>query len=195
MYATVHPVDGIPGPQDTAWVDAVLTALRRRAVPAGALVAAPLSLEPGCVIAFWDDEADATPEGFAAGPVTVGPGTAYEIGDRMVGASPGPARYVQLTTFTGRSDEWLAAYDRANAERVWPAVRAVPGTVEAVVGSAPGGRFVAGLAESVESLQAALAALMTTELLPWENPEHLTGPDSGQLLRLVHADLPVGADH
>ena len=70
MHASVHPIDGVPGPQDNSWVDAVLTALRSRAVPAGALVARPVGLGPGFVIAFWTDEADAA--GVAAGPGTPG---------------------------------------------------------------------------------------------------------------------------
>jgi hypothetical protein len=193
MHATVHPVDGIPGPQDNSWVDAVLTALRRRAVPAGSLVAGPIALEPGCVIALWDDEQDATTDGFTAGPVTVGPGVGYEVTDRKAGPSAGPAHYLQVTTFSGRSEDWLAAYDRSGEERIWPAVKDIPGGVETVVGATGGGRVTAVLAESVEALQDATAAIMTTELLPWENPAHLPGPDASQVLRLLHADLPVGA--
>ena len=34
---------------------------------------------------------------------------------------------------------------------------------------------------------------MSTELLPGEDPAYLTGPDTFAVLRLLHADLPVGA--
>jgi hypothetical protein len=189
MHATVHPIDGVPGPQDNSWVDAVLTALR---APAGALVARPLGLGPGFVIAFWTDE-PAT-DGVVAGGVTVGPGTAYEIGTHRAGPSAGPARYLQLTTFAGRDEAWCAAFDRSGEERIWPAVRDLPGLVGVLTGAAPGGgRMTVTLSDSVEALEAGAAAILSTELLPWEKPEHLTGPDALAILRLLHADVPVGA--
>jgi hypothetical protein len=200
MHASVHPIDGVPGPQDNSWVDAVLTALRSRAVPAGALVARPVGLGPGYVIAFWTDEADAGiaagpgTAGAAAGPVTVGPGTAYAIGTHRAGPSAGPARYLQLTTFAGRDEDWCAAFDRAGEERLWPAVRDLPGLVGVLSGAAPGGgRMAVTLTDSVEALETGAAAILSTELLPWEKPEHLTGPDGLAILRLLHADVPAGA--
>lgn len=197
MHATLHPVQDVPGPQDTAWVDAVLTALRSRATPAGALVARPLGPGAGTAVALWDDAADATAAagGFGrAGAVTVGPGLPYEVTVRKVGTSHGPARYVQLLTFDGpRGPEWSAAVDRADEERMWPAVRDVPGWTEVLGGTgADGGRFTLTLAESVEALEAGAAAIMSTELLPGEDPAHLTGPDAFAILRVLHADVPVG---
>ncbi|HEV7657102.1 MAG TPA: hypothetical protein VGP36_20550 [Mycobacteriales bacterium] len=191
MKATVHPVDGVPGPQDNSWVDAVLTALGAEAIPAGALIARPLGVGPGAVVAFWTD--DAPVAGCTAGPVTVGPGVPYEIASHQAGTSAGPARYLQLTTFGGRGDEWCAAFDRSGQERVWPAVKDVPGLVGVLVGAAPGARVAVTLADSVEALEAGAAAILSTELLPWEDPAHLTGPEQLAILRLVHADVPAGA--
>ncbi|HEX6755292.1 MAG TPA: hypothetical protein VF109_05035 [Mycobacteriales bacterium] len=196
MYATVHDIDGVPGPQDRGWVDAVLIALRSRAVPAGALVAAPLGMDPGCVVALWDEEPDpAGPAGgFTTGRVTVRASAPYEVTGRRAGTSGGPARFLQLTVFTGRSPEWCTAYDRAGEERIWPAVRDVPGVVETVLGgNATGDRVAVVLAESVDALEATVAAIMSTELLPWEDPANMTGPDGARVLRLLHADLPAGA--
>lgn len=189
MHTTVHPLHGVPGPQDTSWVDAVLTALAPRA---GALIAAPLGLGPGALIAFWDDAPD--PAGFPAGPVTVGPGVSYEITTHRSGPSAGPSRYLQVTTFAGRDEEWCAAFDRTGEERIWPAVKNLPGLVGVVTGTAPaGGRVAVTMADSVESLEAGAAAILSTELLPWENPAHLTGPDELAVLRLLHADVPATA--
>ena len=196
MHATVHTVEGIPGPQDTAWVDEVLTALRSRGVPAGALIAAPLGMGPGTVVALWDDERDAAPPAGPAGTVTLGSGRPYEVDVRKAGAGTGPPRYLQLLTFDGPRDaEWSAAFDRAGEHRIWPAVRDVPGIVEFLGGrSADGGRIAATAAESVEALEDAAKVVLSTELLPGEDPADLTGPDHFAILRLRHADLPVGAD-
>jgi len=186
MQATVHLIDGVPGPQDNSWVDAVLAHLGGTA----ALVARPIGLGPGAVVAFGT----AATAGFTAGPVTARPGTAYEIVEQRPGRGTGRARYLQLTGFTGRGPEWLAAHDRADQERIWPAVRDLPGLVGVLVGStSDGGRIAITLAESVESLEAGSAAILSTELLPWEKPEHMTGPDSVAVLRLLHADVPAAA--
>jgi hypothetical protein len=185
MYATVHPIDAVPGPQDNTWVDAVLAA---RPADAGALVARPLGIGPGCLVALGTQDGT----GFAAGPVTVGAGVAYELQPYRAGSSAGPARYVQVVTFSGRSEEWCAAFDRSGDERIWPAVKDVPGLVGVLAGTAPGGRMGLTLAESVESLEAGAAAIMSTELRPWEDRAHLTGPDALAILRLLHADLPAG---
>ena len=200
MHATVHTIDGIPGPQDTSWVDEVLTALRSGGVPAGALVCAAMGMGPGTVVALWDDERDAAgvPSGAvgAAGGVTLGSGRTYEVDFRKAGAGPGPARYLQLLTFDGpRSTEWSAAYHRAGEHRIWPATKDLPGLVEVIRGrTADGSRFAVTAAGSVEALEAGAKAIMSTELLPGEDPAQLTGPDSMAVLRLLHADLPVGAD-
>jgi hypothetical protein len=194
MYATVHRIDGVPGPQDDTWDDAVLTALSSRTVPVGTLVARPVGVGPGLAVALWPDAPGALAPG-PAGRVTVGAGTAYRIDTHRAGRSAGPARYLQLTTFTGRDEGWCAAFDRSGEERIWPAVQHLPGLVAVLVGSTPDGdRFALSLADSVEALEAGAAAIMSTELLPWEDPAHLTGPDGLAILRLLHADLPVGAD-
>jgi hypothetical protein len=187
MQATLYELDGVPGPQDDTWVDAVLAAL---APPAGAIVGRPLGLGPGLVVAFGPT----APDGFTASPVSARPGTAYQVAVHRTGRSTGPARYLQLTTFAGHDPEWCAAFDRAGEERMWPAVRDLPGLV-AVLGLATsdGGRAALTLTESVEALDSGAARILSTDLLPWEKPEHLTGPDGMAVLRLLHADVPAAA--
>ena len=88
----------------------------------------------------------------------------------------------------------FAAFDRSNEERIWPAVQDLPGLVGVLVGStSDGGRVTLTLAESIETLEAGAAAILSTDLLPWEKPEHLTGPDGLAALRLLHADVPAAA--
>jgi hypothetical protein len=190
MQITIHELDGVPGPQDNSWVDAVLAHLDADSGrPAGVLIGRSLGLGPGLLITFGPAPA----AGFAAGPVTAGPGATYELVIRHTGSAGGRPRYLRMVTFTGpRSPEWCAAFDRSGEERLWPAVRDVPGLVGDVVGStSDGGRTVLGLAESVEALEAGAAAVLSTELLPWERPEQLTGPDAATVVRLLHADLPA----
>lgn len=194
MYATVHRLDGVPGPQDDTWDDAVLTALGTGTVPAGTLVARPVGVGPGLAVALWREAPGAVAPG-DAGRVTVGAGTAYRIDLHRAGPSAGPARYLQVTTFSDRDEDWCAAFDRSGEERIWPAVKDIPGLVAGLAGSTPDGdRIALTLADSVEALESAAAAIMSTELLPWEDPAHMTGPDGLAILRLLHADLPVGAD-
>lgn len=183
MTATVHPLHDVPGPQDTAWVDAVLTAL---AAPA-ALLARALDDSPGYAIAFGATTPPAPVDG-----VTIGPGTAYDVLARHLGRDAGPARFAQLSFFTGHDAAWAAAFDRSGAERVWPAVRDLPGLVSVVVlGSADGARLTVTLADSIDALEAAIAAILSSPLLPWEDPADLTGPTAVVLQRLLHADLPA----
>jgi hypothetical protein len=47
------------------------------------------------------------------------------------------------------------------------------------------------LAESMDAFDAAAQAIMSTELLPGEDPALLGGPDRISFYRLVHADLPI----
>ncbi len=75
----------------------------------------------------------------------------------------------------------------------------LPGLVGVVTGGTPDGdRVVLTLADSVETLEAGAAAILSSTLLPWEDPAHLTGPDALAVLRLRHADVPAdvpaGAD-
>jgi hypothetical protein len=51
--------------------------------------------------------------------------------------------------------------------------------------------LVVVLAESMDALDAAGQAVMSTELLPEEDPALLAAPDRISFYRLVHADLPM----
>lgn len=108
------------------------------------------------------------------------------------GTDPGPARFVQLTRFEGpRSPEWVAAEERANHERVWPAVQAVPGFVAALrCRAVDGDTLSVVLATSVGGPAGGGRRIMATQLLPGEDPAMLTGPDRIDLLQLEHIELP-----
>jgi hypothetical protein len=92
------------------------------------------------------------------------------------GQEPGA---MSLVHFDGPlSEARKAAASRSFDERIKPALAEVPGYVGTVVLAGPGDSVVvAGLATSVDALEAAAVALNSTELLPDEDPALLTGPD------------------
>ncbi len=51
--------------------------------------------------------------------------------------------------------------------------------------------LVVVLAETMEAFDMASQAIMSTELLPGEDPAFLGGPDHISFYRLVHSDLPI----
>ncbi|HEY5856085.1 MAG TPA: hypothetical protein VIW24_19135 [Aldersonia sp.] len=95
--------------------------------------------------------------------------------------------HVQLTYFDGpRTPEQVAAGDRAGRERIGPAVLGVPGMVGAYLcRRADGSEVVISIAESEQALLDAQQAVMTSELLPGEDPAMLTGPDRIEIYPLL----------
>jgi hypothetical protein len=87
--------------------------------------------------------------------------------------------FAQLTCFDGpRTDEQVAAAAFAGRERIAPAVATIPGIVGGYVLRGPdNAEIVLTLAETEDALRDAQRAVMSTELLPRENPALLTGPD------------------
>lgn len=74
------------------------------------------------------------------------------------------------------------AIDRANRERIAPAVRDLPGNLGAFVGRNPDGSFVVlALTTSLQAIENSQRAIMSTDLLPGEDPAQLTGPTRIQL--------------
>jgi hypothetical protein len=176
MDITLHTLTGTH-PVDTGWVDDALSSAYATGEPVGALVGRPVSTGTGIMLVGW-------PDGGANG---------YHVERSFGGPSAGPATYMQVVTFEGpRSPEWVAAETRATTDRIMPATRDLAGAVHVLRLRRPdGGLIVAVLADSVDTFDAAQRAILSTELLPGEDPALLTGPDSVVVYRLVHADLPL----
>jgi hypothetical protein len=176
MDISVHPQPNAH-PVETGWVDAALAGARTAGVPLGALVGRPLAPGDGIMLAGW-------PEG--------GPGR-YHVIEHRPGRSAGPATYMQVVEFSGpHSEEWVAAEQRAAADRLGPATIGIDGIVSVTrMRAADNAYIVVVLAESMDAFDVALQAIMSTELLPGEDPELLGGPDRISFYRLVHADLPI----
>ena len=196
MFLTIHAALGLPGADERDWVDAVLGALDPHKVSLGAAVARSAGEARGHAVVLWDaaDDADRAldPQPLRVGDVRLGAGTRFEVTAAARPADPGPARCVQVLEFVGpRTAEWLAAFERAGRERLWPATRDVPGLAAVLTGvAADGGCVTLSFADSREALGTATQRIMTTALLPGERPELLTGPDRWEIQQVVHADLP-----
>lgn len=203
-------ITGAPPPPITAWVDDVLDTVPGAV---GALISRGLTMTPdgicGAAFSFWpdpdagrshrlglmagsDSTARATGSDQSRQTVYLGEPRQYAVVHAQQGSVPSAATYLQITTFDGpRGPAWGTAFERASRERIEPVVLATPGIVAVVqCRAADGGALALTLAASVESLEAAVEAVMSTELVPGEDPTLLTGPDRVDVHRLLHADLP-----
>jgi hypothetical protein len=146
----------------------------------GSITFKQLAGSAGACLTLWDTEASADAFGRQHGESTGLPGEIYEVTDTREGQAAGqvPA-YAQLTYFDGPSTPELAeAADVAGRLRIWPAVRGISGLVGVYVLRARDlGRVVITVATSVETLEAGQRALLSTELMPGEDPALLPGPD------------------
>ena len=99
---------------------------------------------------------------------------------------------MQVVEFFGpRTEEWVAAEERASAGRL-AGTEGIDGIVSVLrMRAADNAYLVVILAESMDVFDVASQAIMSTELLPGEDPALLGGPDRISFYRLVHADLPV----
>ena len=121
-----------------------------------------------------------------------GPGR-YHVIETRPGRGTGPATYMQVVEFSGpRTEEWVAAEQRAATDRLGPATDGIDGIVSVIrMRAADNACLVVVLADSMDVFDVASRAIMSTELLPGEDPELLGGPDRISFYRLVHADLPI----
>jgi hypothetical protein len=164
-------------PVKTEWVDNALASARTAGIPLGALVGRPLAPGDGIMLAGWSES---------------GPGR-YHVIETRPGRGTGPATYMQVVEFSGpRTEEWVAAEQRAATGRLGPATEGIDGIVSVIrMRAADNAYMVVVLAESMDVFDVASQAIMSTELLPGEDPELLGGPDRISFYRLVHADLPI----
>ncbi|WP_369140095.1 hypothetical protein [Modestobacter versicolor] len=197
MYATVHQFRRSVAAESPGWGAALARDLHGSA-PAGSCTLAQLAGLEGSVVAWWPTAEAAA--GAAARRTPTGPtwldAAAYEVVDDHAGsAADRPPRVAQLTCFDGpRSAAEVAAADHAGRDRLWPAVRDVPGLVSvSVLREADGGTIVLALATDVATHEAVQRAVFGTELLPDEDPALLRDPDRVQLATVVDVRLPVPA--
>jgi hypothetical protein len=100
--------------------------------------------------------------------------------------------FAQLTYFDGpRSAELVAAIDRANRERISPAIQADPWLRTEFIANyelrrPDGGEVIISIVNSEEALRRGQQLIMSTDLLPGEDPALLPGPDRIEIYEVVH---------
>jgi hypothetical protein len=145
-------------------------------------------------LTLWETEASATAYlGRRAGLAAL-PGEVYEV----TAAEDGPASaqapaWARLMYFDGpRAPEQAAAADRAGRQRIWPAISGLSGLVSAyVLHGRDLGAVIITLTTSVETLDAAERAAMSTELMPGEDPALLPGPDRIEIHHVTGYQRPA----
>ena len=144
-------------------------------------------------LTLWDTEADADRFASQQAELAALAGQVYEVTDIGEGraASQAPA-YARLMYFDGpRAPEQAAAEDLAGHQRLWPAIRGLSGLVGMYVLRGPDlGSVVITLATSVEALDATARAVMSTELMPGEDPALLPGPDRIEIHHVTGYHVP-----
>jgi len=148
----------------------------------------------GVSLTLWDTEADAAAFAGQYAELAALPGEIYQVVDAAAGpaAKQAPA-YARLMYFDGpRAPEQAAAEDRAGRQRIWPAIRDLSGLVGVyVLRGRDLGSVVITLTTSAETLDAAARAVMSTELLPGEDPALLPGPDRIEIHHVTGYHLPA----
>ena len=105
--------------------------------------------------------------------------------------------YAQLTYFDGpRSPEQLAAHDFAARERIVPVISELDHSYRVyVLRRDDGSQIVVSIADSEQALLDAQKTIMSSELLPGEDPALLPGPDRIELYPVINVqDVNPGSD-
>lgn len=143
--------------------------------PAGATASCRLDAGNGSgwLLALTDDEA-----------------APYDV-EQLDGHPHGAGTSAAVVEFSGPRDAAQVAADRrASRERVAPAALQVAGALGAVVlRAADGGMVTVAFADSPASLEASSRTILSTPLLPGEDPALLGGPDRYTLCQVVGDDV------
>ena len=160
---------------------------------AGAMSLQQLVGSAAVSITMWHSEAAARAAGLD-GPLTAQRSGGYEVTAAERGRAAGTVpTHARILYFDGpRAPEQVAAEDWAGRERLWPATRNLDGLVGLYVLRAPdSGAVIITLATSVAAIDALQRAVMSTQLLPGEDPALLGGPDGVELHQVADYQMPA----
>lgn len=147
-------------------------------------------------LTLWDTQASAAAFLGRHNQLAALPAEIYQVTATREGpaAAKVPA-YARLMYFDGpQAPEQAAAADRAGRDRIWPAIRGLDGLTGIYVLQASDlGAVVITLATSIEALDAAARAAMSTELLPGEEPALLPGPSRIEIHHVAGYHLPAAS--
>ncbi|MDQ3715395.1 MAG: hypothetical protein M3381_05085 [Actinomycetota bacterium] len=176
MHIKITPLDARPE-------DAV-SELEAQPGLVSAYVMRPMDQQQPVLVSVWETAGYAGRSSIASG------GQEFANGE-FVGSDSAdePPAYGQIVYFDGpRPQSEADAIDRANRDRIGPAVRSIPGNLGAFVGRNPDGSFVVvALTASLQAIEDSQRAIMSTDLLPGEDPADLAGPDRMHLAWVLAA--------
>jgi len=185
MHIRITPLEARP--------DEAMAQVEQQPGLISAYVMRPMDQQQPLLVSVWRTVEDADLTAVTAGGLAFSHGEF--VGSGSVDESPA---YGQIVYFDGpRPQIESDAIDRANRDRIGPAVRDIPGNLGAFVGrNAEGSFVVVALTASLQAIEDSQRAIMSTELLPGEDPADLVGPDRMQLAWVLAtssqtAPLPV----
>jgi hypothetical protein len=174
MHIRITPLD--VGPEDA------ITAVQQPGLVA-AYALRPMDQQQPVLVSVWESGGHPNVSSITAGGQDYVTGSFH--GSDSVEESPA---YGQIVYFDPRPQIEADAIDRANRDRISPAVRGIPGNLGAFAGRNPdGSSVVVALTTSLQAIEDSQRAIMSTELLPGEDPAHLSGPDRTQLAWVLAA--------
>lgn len=196
MYARLQTTRDVPsGPDTEALRTQVTEMISGHPGFAGMFLMEQLGIGWGAMVTLWQTRQDAVlaSERSAAArgprPVTLHSDDVYEVEEDWPGVAAGERpEAATVIYFDGPlSAARLEAARWSSRERILPATRDLPGRVRTLVLFDPdeAKAAIVTLATSMPALEAIGQAVMSTELLPGEDPALLTGPDRFEICRVV----------
>ena len=197
MYARMDHLTGQPGHEQDG-PDMAAPSAGVAGLPGlyGSITFRQLAGPAAVFLTLWDTEDSATRfPGPRPGPAGL-PGHIYEVAEVQRGpaAAQVPA-YARLLYFDGpEMPEQSAAAEQAGRQRIWPAIRGLGGLAGVcVLRRRDLGSVVITLATSIETLDAVQRAVMSTGLLPGEDPALLPGPDRIEIHHVTGYHVPTAS--
>ena len=189
MYATVHQFRRSHADESDGWGHALAAELHPGTGSPGTCTLAQVGGLTGLVVALWRDRGSALAAADRRTPGTLD-ARVFEVSDVEGGAAE--PRIAQATWFDRPlSQAAVDAADFGGRERIWPAVRKLDGVGGFYVLTAEDrSTLVLGFTESIEAMETVQKTIMSTELLPGEDPALLPGPDRVDVHRVLHTSLP-----
>ncbi|MGY6653990.1 hypothetical protein ACXIZN_17620 [Amycolatopsis sp. TRM77291] len=189
MYATVHQFRRSHADESAGWGHALAAELHPGTGSPGTCTLAQVCGLTGLVVALWRDRGSALAAADRRTPGTFD-ARVFEVSDVESGSAE--PEIAQATWFDRPLTPAQADAARfGGRERIRPAVRGLDGVGGFYVLTAEDrSSLILGFTESIEAMEAVQKTIMSTDLLPGEDPALLPGPDRIDVHRVLHTSLP-----